>query len=288
VYSGTLWRSPGVSHRTVLAFEDRLLYRRPMRPLFGRLSGPVEQPNDMASGSSIELRRRLLAFSLPVAAILLVVGEAVMPKGLDSQSSSLASTTKQVMIAARHVARFDAASLLIIFGLAAAAVSFAAIAVLVTGRGARFATAAVVLGAVALTCGVVANSTDNLALAEAAAVHPAATVAGRMWVHIDSSPLASTLGVLYFFGWMVAIVLAAIALWRSRAVPRWLAVVFAVANVVSNFSSPGVIPGVPESLPFVAVMGYLALLVWRNATLDHQTAAFSAAPAATPSPPMSA
>lgn len=259
-----------------------------MRPLFGRLSGPVEQPNDMASGSSIELRRRLLAFSLPVAAILLVVGEAVMPKGLDSQSSSLASTTKQVMIAARHVARFDAASLLIIFGLAAAAVSFAAIAVLVTGRGARFATAAVVLGAVALTCGVVANSTDNLALAEAAAVHPATTVAGRMWVHIDSSPLASTLGVLYFFGWMVAIVLAAIALWRSRAVPRWLAVVFAVAYIVSNFSSPGVIPGVPESLPFVAVMGYVALLVWRNATLDPQTAAFSAAPAATPSPPMSA
>jgi hypothetical protein len=241
----------------------------------------------MALSSSRELRRLLLALSLPVAAILLVVGEAVMPKGLDSQSSSLASTTKQVMIAERHVARFDAASLLIIFGLAAAAASFGAIATLVRRRGARFASAAAVLGAVALTCGVIANSTDNLALAEAAAVHPAATLAGRMWVHIDSSAFANTLGVLYFFGWMVAIVLAAIALWRSRAVPGWLAVVFAVAYIVSNFSSPGVIPGVPESLPFLAVMGYLALLVWRNAALDHQAAAVSAAPAAA-SPPMPA
>ena len=210
-----------------------------------------------------------------------------MPKGLDSQSSSLASTTKQVTIAARHVDRFDAASVLIVFGLAAAAVSFAAIAVLVRGRGATFATTAVVLGAIALTCGVVANSTDNLALAEAAAVHPAAAVAGRMWVHIDASAFANTLGAVYFFGWMVAIVLAAIALWRSRVVPRWLAVVFAVAYIVSNFSSPGVIPGVPESLPFLLVMGYLGLLVWRTAVRADQVAEISAAPAA-PAPPMSA
>ena len=236
---------------------------------------PVGRSADIVTGSS-SVRQRLFAFSLPVAAILLVVGEAVMPKGLDTQSSSLASTTRQVLIAGRHVDRFDVASLLIIFGLAVAAVSFAAIAVLVRGRGARFATVAVVLAVVALTCGVIANATDNLALAEGAAVHPAASVAGRMWVHIDSSPLANTLGVLYFFGWIVAIVLAAIALWRSRVVPRWLAVVFAVGYVVSNFSSPGVIPGVPESLPFVAVMGYLALLVWRSA-LDSQAAAASAA-----------
>ena len=249
-----------------------MLYGRPMPLRFGRSSGSVAHPDDTSSGSSIELRRGLLALSLPVAAILLVAGEAVMPKGLDSQNSSLASTTKQVMIAARHVARFDAASLLIVIGLAAAAVSFAAIALLVPSRGATFATAAAVLAAIALTCGVVANSTDNLALGEAAAVHPPARVAARMWVHIEASALPNALGALYFFGWMLAIVLAAIALWRSRAVPRWLAVVFAVAYIVSNFSSPGVIPGVPESLPFLAVMGYLGLSVWRNAEPDRHTA----------------
>jgi biotin carboxylase len=223
----------------------------------GRMS--VAEPS-----SAWEVRRRLLALSLPLAAVLLVIGEAAMPKGLDSQSSSLASTTKQVMIAARHVGRFEAASLLIIFGLAAAAVSFSAIATLANRRGALFATIAAVIGAVALTCGIAANSTDNLALAEAAAVHPAATVAGKIWVHVDTSPFANTLAVVYFFGWMVAIVLAAIALWRSRAVPRWTAALFVIAYLVSNFASPGVIPGVPESLPFVAIMLYLGVRVWQT------------------------
>ena len=207
--------------------------------------------------------RRLLAVSLPVAAVLLVVGEGIMPKGLDNQSSSLAETTKQVMIAGRHVDRFDAASLLIIFGLAAAGVSFSGIATLTRHRGAVLATIAALVGAVALTCGVVANSTDNLALAEAAAVHPAVNVAGRIWVHVDASPLANTLSVVYFFGWMVAIVLAAIALWRSRAIPRWAAVVFAVAYLVSNFTGPGA-TGVVVSLPFVAIMAYLAFRVWQT------------------------
>jgi hypothetical protein len=119
------------------------------------------------------------------------------------------------------------------------------------------------VGAVALTCGVVANSTDNLALGEAAAVHPALNVAGRIWVHVDASPLANTLGVIYFLGWIVAIVLAASALWRSHTVPRWTAVVFAVAYLVSNFTGPGV-AGVFESLPFMAIMVYLAVRVWQT------------------------
>jgi hypothetical protein len=168
----------------------------------------------------LRVRRALLALTLPLAAVLLVVGEAVMPKGSDTQSSSLTSTTKQVLIAVRHIARFEAASLLIIFGLAAAGISFAAIATLATRRGSLVATIAVVVGAIALTCGIAANSTDNLTLAQGAAVHPTVAVAAKMWAHIQGSSLANTLGVVYFIGWMLAIVLAAVALWRSRAVPR--------------------------------------------------------------------
>lgn len=245
----------------------------------GRLSVAVPGRVDGDASAARTVRRALLALSLPGAAVLLVLGESVMPKGLDTQSSSLASTTKQVLIAAAHVARFDTASLLIIFGLAAAAVSFAAIATLTRGRGSLPATLAAAIGAIALTCGIAANSTDNLALAEGAAVHPPVAVAAKVWAHIQGSPFANTLGVIYFLGWMLAIVLAAIALWRSRTVPRWIAALFAIAYIASNFTGPGVLPGVPESLPFLAIMLYLGLRVWQTTT-DTGDAAVEAATAA--------
>ena len=228
------------------------------------MTSTIEAPEEFVSGSARAARRRLMAVSLPIAALLLTIGEAVMPKGLDNQSSDLASVTKQVVIAGQHVGRFYVASVLIMFGLAALAVSFSAIATLITRRGAALATIAAVIGAVALTCGIIANTAVNYALAGAASAHPDAEVAGRMWLHVDSSAITNAISVLYFFGLIVATALAALALWRGKAVARWIAVAFALTSYVALFAGPGVVPGVPQSLPFVAVMIYLGVRVWRT------------------------
>jgi len=71
----------------------------------------------------------------------------------------------------------------------------------------------------------------------------------------------------YFLGIYLAPLLMGVALWRSRAVPRWLAVLFFVGLEVAQqqISSGPVV--VLYMLPFAAAMILLAARIWQAAAL---------------------
>jgi hypothetical protein len=120
-----------------------------------------------------------------------------------------------------------------------------------------------VLGWFTTLCGVVGNTLANYALTAAAAVHPAPAVAGAIWVSEDSSTVTNMLLILHFFGLMVTAALAAVALWRSRTVPRAVAVAFALTWYLADFfNAPGPVSGI---LPFVPFAAYLATRIWHHA-----------------------
>jgi hypothetical protein len=72
---------------------------------------------------------------------------------------------------------------------------------------------------------------------------------------------------VYFIGIYVAPLLMGVALWRSRSVPRWLAVLFFVGLEVAQqqISSGPVV--ILYMLPFAAAMILLAAKIWQAATL---------------------
>src|SRR5206468_5004204 len=78
--------------------------------------------------------RRILALFPPIAAALLVTGEALTPKGLDKPLTSMAAAAKALPIATAHSGQLYFSNLLVIFGLAALGVTFAAIGTLASAR----------------------------------------------------------------------------------------------------------------------------------------------------------
>ena len=79
----------------------------------------------------------------------------------------------------------------------------------------------------------------------------------------------------YFIGIYVAPLLMGVALWRSRAVPRWLAVLFfAGLEVAQQQISSGPVV-VLYMLPFAAAMVLLAARIWQAAA-ESQPAATGA------------
>src|SRR5436305_899027 len=84
-------------------------------------------------------RQRVLAIFLPVSAALLVIGTALTPKGLDQLIMANATALTVLPIAAAHTNLLYISNLLVIVGLGALGVSFAAISTLVRDRGAALA-----------------------------------------------------------------------------------------------------------------------------------------------------
>lgn len=70
---------------------------------------------------------------------------------------------------------------------------------------------------------------------------------------------------LYFFSEYAAPVLLGFALWRSRSVPRWLAVLFTLGLEVAEAQSSSGIVAVLFMLPFAAAMVLLAARIWQAA-----------------------
>ena len=60
-------------------------------------------------------------------------------------------------------------------------------------------------------------------------------------------------------------ILTGIALWRSRAVARWVAIGFPVAMLIGGAAPPGIL-NVLLGLPLAVVMVVLADRIWRGAT----------------------
>jgi hypothetical protein len=81
----------------------------------------------------------------------------------------------------------------------------------------------------------------------------------------------------YFIGIYAAPALMGFALWRSRSVPRWLAVLFFIGLEVAQQQISAGIVVVLYMLPFAAAMFLLAARIWQAAA---RPASHTLAPAA--------
>ena len=226
-------------------------------------------------------RRRVLALFLPVAAVLYIGGEAVSPKGTDQVVTTTAVALKVLPIAAQHQTQLYLASGLVLLGLGTLAVSYGAIATLVRDRGSALATVAALLGGLGALCGAIVNVVVYPSLAAAASAPVSRGAAANLLVTAFNSEFGHVFTYLYFASEYLAPLLMGIALWRSRAVPRWLAALFFVGlEVAESMSSMGPIV-ILYMLPFAAAMVLLAARIWQAAAVPDRRGS-SVEPAAVP------
>jgi hypothetical protein len=216
------------------------------------------------------IRLRVLAVFLPVTAVLYIGGEALSPKGTDQVVDTAATAFKVLPIAAQHTAQLYLASALVLLGLGALAVSYAAIATLVTGRGSLLATIAALVGGLGAFCGAIVNVVAYPILAAAATSHVPPDAAAKLLVTVSNSGFYHVFMYVYFVTEYAAPLLMAIALWRSRTVPRWLAALFFVGlEVAEGMGSYGPIV-ILFMLPFAAAMVLLAARIWQAAAVPDR------------------
>jgi hypothetical protein len=208
--------------------------------------------------NAARIRLRVLALFLPVAAVLYIGGEALSPKGTDQVLTTTGTAFKVLPIAAQHPAQLYLASSLVLLGLGALAVSYGAIATLVTARGSLLATIAALVGGL------------GAILAAAATSHVPRDAAAKLLVTAFNSEFGHVFLYVYFVSEYLAPLLMAIALWRSRTVPRWLAVLFFVGfEVAEGMASYGPIV-ILFMLPFAAAMVLLATRIWQAAAVPDR------------------
>src|SRR5580704_2483788 len=181
------------------------------------------------AGKAVWARQRILAVFLPVTAVLYISCEALDPRGTDQVATSMAVALRLLPIAAAHPSQLYLAGSLSLLALGGLAVSYAAIALLVTGRGWVIATVAALLGAVGAFAGALFNVLVGVNLAAAASAHMTQTAAARFLVTSFGSVPAQVAEYVYFVSEYAAPVVMGFALWRSRAVPRWLAALILLA-----------------------------------------------------------
>ena len=212
-------------------------------------------------------RQRVLALFLPIAAVLYIGGEALSPKGTDQMVTTTATALKVLPIAAQHPTQLYLASWLVLLGLGALAVSYAAIATLVRDRGSTLATVAALIGVLGAFCGAIVNVLVYPSLAAAATAHVSRDAAAKVLVTAFNSEFGHVFIYLYAASEYLAPLLMAIALWRSRSVPRWLAALFFIGlEIAQEMSSMGPIV-VLYMLPFATAMVLLAARIWQAAAL---------------------
>ena len=91
--------------------------------------------------------------------------------------------------------------------------------------------------------------------------------AARFLVTSFNSGFEQVFSGLYFVGIFAAPVLMGFALWRSRSVPRWLAVLFVVGlEIAQQVPSAGPVLVVVLMLPFAVAMVLLAARIWQAAS----------------------
>ena len=221
-------------------------------------------PAENGGGSAARVRLRLLAAFLPVTAVLYVGAEALDPRGTDQVVTSTGVALKLLPIAAAHSSQLYLSGSLSVLALGGLAVSYAAIAALVTGRGWVIATIAALLGGVGAFAGAMLNVLGGISLAVAASAHTTQAAAAQVLVTSFGSWPAQAAAYIYFASEYVAPVVMGFALWRSRRVPRWLAVLFTVGLEVAE-SMGAIGPKVVLfMLPFAVAMILLAVKIWQS------------------------
>jgi Domain of unknown function (DUF4386) len=213
------------------------------------------------------IRQRVLALFLPIAAVLYIGAEALSPKGTDQVITTTTTALQVLAIAARHPVQLYVAGALALLALGAVAVSYAAIAVLVRSRGSALATVAALTGGVGAFCGALVNVLVFPDVAAAATAHLTRGAAAQFLVTIFNSGFGHVFLYAYFIGQHVAPVLMGVALWRSRSVPRWLAVLYIIGLEVAQQQSSGGPVVVLFMLPFAVAMVLLAARMWQAAAL---------------------
>jgi hypothetical protein len=226
-------------------------------------------------------RRRVLAPFLPVAAVLYIGGEALSPKGTDQEVTTAAGAFKVLPIAAQHQAQLYLASSLVLLGLGTLAVSYGAIATLVRDRGSALATVAALVGGLGAFCGAIGNVVAYPIVAAAATAHVSRGAAANLLVTAFNSEFGHVFTYVYFASEFLTPLLMGIALWRSRAVPRWLAALFfaglQVAELMGSFGPIVIL----YMVPFAAAMVLLASRIW-SATSSPQDRSRTPEPASVP------
>jgi hypothetical protein len=122
-------------------------------------------------------------------------------------------------IAAKHPTQLSIAGTLSLLALGALAVSYAAITILVRGRGWVVATVAALLGGIGAFCGAIVNVLVGVNLAAAATANISPEAAARFLMTSFNSGAGQLFTYLYFVGEYTAPVVMGFALWRSRSCP---------------------------------------------------------------------
>jgi hypothetical protein len=211
------------------------------------------------------IRQRILAIFLPVAAVLYISCEALFPKGTDQVVTDVATGLKLIAVAGRHPAQLYAAGTLSLLALGAVAVSYAAIASLITDRGWLIATVAALLGGIGAFCGAIVNVLVGISLAAAATAHTSPDAAARFLVTAFNSGAGQLFTYVYVAGEYAAPVVMGFALWRSRRVPLWLAALFAVGFEAAEAQSAKGPIVIAWMLPWGIAMILLAARIWQAA-----------------------
>src|SRR5579871_1999493 len=103
--------------------------------LAGSADAPILNRPEKSMTDAVQTRQRMLALALPLTAALYIAAEGTDPKGTDRIVTTTAIAFKVLPIAARHSTQLYAAGALSVLALGGVAVSYAAIAMLVRGRG---------------------------------------------------------------------------------------------------------------------------------------------------------
>jgi hypothetical protein len=108
-------------------------------------------------------------------------------------------------------------------------------------------------------CGALVNVLIYPSLAAVATAHLSQVAAARFLVTAFNSGFGHAFLYAYFIGIFAAPVLLGFALWRSRSVPRWLAVLFVVGlELAQQVQSTGIVVVLAYTLLFAVAMILLA------------------------------
>jgi hypothetical protein len=221
--------------------------------------------NSMDNCKSVRARQRILAIFLPVTAVLYVSCETLDPRGTDQVITTTSTGVRLLAIAAKHPTQLYVAGTLSVLALGALAVSYAALALLVTRRGWVLATVAALVGGIGAFCGAIANVLVGISLAAAATAHTPPDAAARILATSFNSGAGQFFTYLYFISEYTAPIVMGFALWRSRSVPLWLAALFTVGfEVAAAQSSKGPVV-ILFMLPWAVAMVVLAARIWQSA-----------------------
>jgi hypothetical protein len=222
--------------------------------------------------NALRTRQRMFALALPLTAALYVGAEGINPRGTDQIVTTTAIALKVLPIAAKYSNRLYVSGSLSELALGAVAISYGAIAMLIRKRGSTAATIAVLLGGIGAFCGVVVNVLVGINLATAASAHVTRDAAARFLITNFNSWPGKVFTDLYALSEFVAPIIMGVALWRSRSVPRSLAVLFAAGFALAEQTgSDGIARVAVQMAPFVVAMVLLAIWIWRASDYGAST-----------------